>query len=349
MTEPLLPAARRRRPWMVAPLALVLLLAVGWSAVWFYAAHRAEGAVAAWLTREAAAGRVHTCGTRTVGGYPFRIEMRCEDPRAEVHGFGRPLTLRAASLQAVAQVYEPDLVIAELAGPLTVASNDGALAYTLNWSLLQASLRGFPLAFQRASLVIDGLVVQRAGAAEDALLGAARHVELHARQRPGTAELVFDIAARAQAARLSAVRRLAEQPIDASVEAAVEGVKDLAPKPFETRLREWQANGGRLAITRARVQTGNVIAAAAGEVRLTAQARLDGGLQVTLAGLEDVATRLLGEGGGARNQASLLAGLAMLAGPAEVEGRRAVKLPLRLKDGALFLGPLPIAQTPALY
>jgi hypothetical protein len=267
-----------------------------------------------------------------------------------LHGFGRPLTLSAASLLAVAQVYEPDLVIAELTGPLTIASADGAVAYTLDWSLLQASLRGFPVTFQRASLAADGLTLRRTGAAaDDAPLGAAGHLELHLRQRPGTAEPVFDIAARAAGVRLSAARQLAGQPVDASVEAVVEGVKDLAPKPFDMRLREWQANGGRLAITRTRVQTGDILAAATGEVRLSAQARLDGGLQVTLAGLEEVAARLLGDGREARAQASVLAGLAMLAGRSEIEGRRAVKLPLRFKDGMLFLGPLQIAQTPALY
>jgi hypothetical protein len=327
----------------------VLLLAAAWTAVWFYAARRAEDAVAAWIEREAGAGRLHACGSRTVGGYPFRIEMRCDAPRAELHGLGRPLSLRATSLLAVAQVYEPDLVIAELTGPLTVASADGTINYTLDWKLLQASLRGFPLTFQRASLAVDDLKLRTAGAPDAAPLGEARHIEMHVRLRSGEAEPVFDLAARADAARLPIVHPLAGQPIDAEAEAVLKGVKDLSPKPFDRRLREWQANGGRLEVAKIRVAQGDVLAVAKGDLGLTAQAHLEGSLRVMLAGIEQVGAMLLGQSHEARAQASLLGGLAMLAGGGELEGKRAVALPLRFKEGAVFLGPLPIGQIPPLY
>ena len=62
--------------------------------------------------------------------------------------------------------------------------------------------------------------------------------------------------------------------------------------------------------------------------------------------------RLLpGLGGVARQQAStnLSLGLNLLGQQTTLEGKRAVTLPLRFDDGAIFLGPLPIGKTPALF
>lgn len=337
----------RRRAWIYAPLVLVVLLGLVWSAFWLYAARQAETTIAAWIEREAKAGRAHSCGSRTIGGYPFRIEMHCRDLRIGLRGLAQPVVLESAGLLAVAQIYEPDLVIAELSGPMRVTIN-GDARYTLDWRLLRASLRGFPTTFHRASLVVDDATLTAADAA-GAPLAQGRHVEMHARLRSAAGEPAFDLAARADAIRLPALPRLGEKPADGEVEAVLTGVRDLSPQPLNERLRLWQAAGGRLEITKLRVAQGEAVAIAKGEVGLSPGARLDGRLDVTLAGLEQAGALIFGESSQGRSQASLLAGLALLAGGAELEGRRAVALPLRFKDGALFLGPLPIGQVPPLY
>ena len=45
-------APRRSRRWLYLSFAVVILVA-GWTAVWFYAADRANQAIAGWLEREA--------------------------------------------------------------------------------------------------------------------------------------------------------------------------------------------------------------------------------------------------------------------------------------------------------
>ena len=42
-------------------------------------------------------------------------------------------------------------------------------------------------------------------------------------------------------------------------------------------------------------------------------------------------------------------GISLLGQPAELEGKKAVTLPLRFSDGAAFLGPVKIGDTPPLY
>jgi hypothetical protein len=39
----------------------------------------------------------------------------------------------------------------------------------------------------------------------------------------------------------------------------------------------------------------------------------------------------------------------MLGEQTTLEGKRAVTLPLRFNDGAVYLGPIPIGTTPALF
>jgi hypothetical protein len=46
---------------------------------------------------------------------------------------------------------------------------------------------------------------------------------------------------------------------------------------------------------------------------------------------------------------ALVAGLAFIGQPTELEGKRAIMLPLRFSDGAVSLGPIPLGQTPPLY
>ena len=49
------------------------------------------------------------------------------------------------------------------------------------------------------------------------------------------------------------------------------------------------------------------------------------------------------------NAGTLVAGLSLIGERTELDGKQAVALPLRLTDGAAFLGPIPLGQTPPLY
>ena len=104
--------ARRSRFWLFAPLLVVV--AVGWSIAWAVLRQRTADGLDAWLADEAAAGRQWTCADRSVGGYPFRLEVSC-----------RTLTFRRGeataefgSLLTVAQVDRPGHVaLGALLGP----------------------------------------------------------------------------------------------------------------------------------------------------------------------------------------------------------------------------------------
>ena len=131
------------------PYILLALVAIGWSAGWFWIRARAASEIDGWIAREAAAGRTWTCADRSLGGYPFRIELRCSAVTLE-RADGR---FRLGPSTAVAQVYQPRLVVFESAGPFHVEQGD--LIGDASWKGLQGSFHGAAEGFTRASLVVD--------------------------------------------------------------------------------------------------------------------------------------------------------------------------------------------------
>lgn len=367
------PAVRRRRWPLFAPFVIVAVLAALWTGFWFYAASAAETALAGWRAREARSGRTYACGSETIGGFPFRIEVRCLNPSAELRGKGAQLLLNGAGLVMLAQIYQPTHLIGEFTGPMTVAEPGQPPAYHVNWTLGQSSVRGTPRAPQRGSLVFDNLTVQRPGGAKPTL--SAKRLELHGRMAEGTTNdnPVIDIGLRATGAAAPEIHDIAAAPLDADVSATIRGLADFAPKPWPVRFRELQARGGRIDIVNARLQQGDVIAVSSGTLSLTEQGNLDGQLQMTVVGIEHVLKQLdleaivsqgrvgaaidkldrlvPGLGNIARKNAGsgILVGLDAIGKRTTLEGKPATTVPLRFVDGRIMLGPFPVGRAPSLF
>src|SRR4030081_2612186 len=72
-------APRRRPLWRLFFIpVLAVVAAAAWSAFWFYAASQVEVQADAWRAQEAKSGRVYDCARRSVAGFPFRLEVRCD-------------------------------------------------------------------------------------------------------------------------------------------------------------------------------------------------------------------------------------------------------------------------------
>jgi len=367
----------RRRRWRYLILAvLAAALFGGWTWLWQYAAGQAQAAIDGWRAREAKAGRIYNCGSQSIGGYPFRIEVECLPASAEFRREQPPLEIKTNRVLVAAQVYQPNLLISEISGPLTIADLGRAPMIIADWKLGQSSVRGTPSSPERVSLVFDEPVVKLvSGDAQRSLL-RAEHVEVHGRIVEGSAanNPVIQVVLQTVRASAPAFHPAAVPPVDADVTAVMRGLGDFSPKPWDERFRELQRRGGRIDITEARVQQGDTLAIGSGSLSIDPNGQLSGELDVTVAGLESFlqaigAPQLVqrspnmdklagmldrlspGLGDVAREQAgaNLSAGIGMLGRPAELEGRRAVTLPLRLKDGTAYLGPVPLGPTPALF
>jgi len=369
------PRRRTNRRYAVL-LVLVVALIAGWTWFWKYAAAKAEIAMDGWRAREAQAGRVYACGSQSTGGFPFRFEVNCDAASAVFRSNQPPVEVKAGSVLVVAQVYQPNLLISEIQGPLTIADIGQAPKIVANWKLGQSSLRGTPRAPERVSIVFDEPVIDLVTNGNETNLLRAQRVELHGRIAEGSAadNPVIEVVLRLAQAAAPAFNPATVRPVDAEIMGVMRGLGDFAPKPWHERFRELQRRGGRIDITQARIAQGDTVAIGSGSLSIDPNGQLDGQLDITVAGLEPflvsigaqqaiqkspsmdkvagVLNRLSpGLGDVAREQAgaNLSAGINMLGRPATLDGRRAVTLPLRLKDGTAYLGPIPLGPTPVLF
>ena len=153
---------------------------------------------------------------------------------------------------------------------------------------------GLPAVPQRASIVFDDPQVDRVNGPVPAPLARARHVELHGRLADGSPadHPVIETVLKIEAGSVQEVHPLLAQPFDADVRALLSGLKDFSPKPWPERFRELQAAGGHVEIVQSRIAQGDLVAVAAGTLGLSANGRLDGELQMTVAGIEQVVAAL---------------------------------------------------------
>jgi hypothetical protein len=248
-----------------------------------------------------------------------------------------------------------------------------------------------PATPQRVSVVFDQPAIDRVEGSVQVPLAGARHVELHGRLAEGstTASPVIESVVQISAGSIRGLHPLLAEPFDADVRVMLSGLKDLAPKPWPARFREIQAAGGHAEIVQSRIQQGDLIAVAAGTLGFSPSGRIEGELQMTVAGIEKVIPalgidKMLEEGVpqatldrvapgvktqditnlmGALDRAvpglgkivkqnanvGVAAGINALGKETVLEGKKARSFPLRFVDGAIFLGPLKVAQTPPLF
>jgi hypothetical protein len=392
-------APRRRPLWRLFIMPVLLLIAAAaWSAFWFYAASEVDVKADAWRAQEAKSGRVYDCARRSVAGFPFRLEVRCDgasvslqSQTAEQAATQAPITAKLGEILVVAQIYDPKLLIAEFTAPATISDRGQQPSMSVNWSKARSSVVGLPAVPQRASIVFDDPEVNRINGSMQAPLARAKHIELHGRLAEGSAadHPVIETVLKIEGGSLQEVHPLLAQPFDADMRTMLSGLKEFSPKPWPERFREIQAAGGHVEIVQSRIAQGDLIAVAAGTLGLSAGGRLDGELQMTVAGIEKVIPalgieKMLDDGVpqatldrvapgvktqdlnnlfGALDRAipglgkvvkqnanvGVAAGINALGKEAVLEGKKARAFPLRFVDGTVFLGPLKVGQIPPLF
>jgi hypothetical protein len=289
------PAPRRRPLWRLFIMpALVVVAAIAWSGFWFYAASEAGVRADAWAAQEAKAGRVYQCARRSVAGYPFRLEVRCDDASvslvSQTAGAPTPFTARLGEILVVAQIYDPKKLIAEFKAPATISDGGQPPSLNVNWTLGRSSVFGLPAVPERASIVFDNPSIDRVNGPVQTPLARANHVELHGRLAEGStiADPVIETVLQIAGGSVQELHPLLAAPFDSDVQTRLSGLKDFSPKPWPERFREMQAAGGKVEVVRSRIQQGELIAVAAGALGLNASGRIDGELKMTVTGIEKV-------------------------------------------------------------
>lgn len=349
--------ARRFRLGLFLPYIVLALIVVAWSVGWFWIRGRAATEIDAWMAREASAGRNWACADRSLTGYPFRIELRCSAVTLD-RSDGR---FRLGPSTAVAQVYQPRLVLFESAGSFHV--EQGALTGDAAWSSLQGSVHGASDGFTRASLVVSAPNVTVTGADPGPIAITGQHLELHARPTPGRyeSEGAVDLSVRLMQAVLPRLDALTGNPApaDLSLDTTLTQATILRTGPVARELERWRRAGGTLDLTALSLAKGEQRVQAKGALALDEAHRPVGQLDLRAAGVDALVGSVVGQRFGSERGAlvgQLVGGLLGLGRRAEPDAQTdSAPLkplpPLKLVNGRLvFSGfPIPNVYLPALY
>jgi hypothetical protein len=377
------PPRRRLRP-VVLPICVVIALAAVWCALWYYAAGIADRTMSGWIAREAAAGRIYSCGSQTISGFPFRIEADCTTVGATINSTQPPFAVSAKDVSVAAQVYRPTTLVGEISSPVTVAEPGQPPRFVANWSRASGSVSGLPPEPDSVSVTLDHPHVDQIAAGNGTTLFAADHAEFQGRIVGGSAtnNPVIDALLTFAAATAPTLHPLLADPALGEVDVVFRGFKDLTPRPWSQRFREMQASGGNIEITRLRLERSDAIIVGTGTLTVNADGKLNGLIRVGIADLENIVPKLgidrligrgldkLNGGSGQAQQglnaldrlmpglsgvvrdsasASVIDSLNKMGQPTEIDKKPAIVLPLNFSDGFVSLGMVPLGEVPALF
>src|ERR1700683_368984 len=284
-------APHRRGRTFLGLTFLAVVLAAGWCGSWYYAASVANDTLAGWVEREAAAGRVYNCGSQDISGFPFRIQAHCSGASAALTTIQPPFVVASNDVTFTAQVYHPTLLVGEVTSPVTVqAPGETAPAFVATWSLGRLSVGGFPPNPDSVSVGIGHLHLDHGTGASAVTWFAADNAALNARIVAGAANNnpVIDTVLHFTSAVAPTLHRVTADPLQGDIDIVISGLKDLSPKPLPERFREMQANGGNIEIKALRLERTDAVVVGAGTVTVNEHGRLDGTVNVAIAGIENI-------------------------------------------------------------
>jgi hypothetical protein len=340
-------------------LGAAIIVAIGaYVAYWMSVAHAVPPALARWAESERAKGREVDLGEPTVEGFPFRIVVRL--PKV---GYGAPALENAPRyegerLTAVAQPWNLRHVIVRADGPQRVSWQDAPNAQRRS-ALVEAE-RAF------ASVVARGDEVERiavdltkARVTADGVPGpvAIGRLQVHTRhpeppppgdQRP-TPPGQFEAAVEAENVSLPAPwgSSLGQTLERASIMLKLTGKLD--PDAGREGVAAWRDGGGTLEVERVNVRWGRLDAAGDGTLALDDRMRPMGAFGLHVAGWEAGIDAAVADGRipkRAGDTARTALGLLSL-GAKDAEGR--LTIPVTLQNGAVLLGPVPVAELGPLF
>ncbi len=316
------------------PLIMVVALFATWSGYWYLTLNGVrkptnsalEGRIAGWQL---------TCGTRDWGGYPFRIRFTCHNATL-VHVTGQEL--RLTRLDALAQAYNLDHVIAIMTGPAVLRPETGAKEETYRHDPATASIRFQDGLLHQVSVLATNVTGKAMGGEPFRL----ERINLHARF--DTAEDKVLLAA--ELGKLS----LANRPSGSVLLDAAVLNGELAPRPrqlpdrWKEGLRLLAQEQVELSIAQLVLKWPDLSVTADGQARMSPDGFLTGRFKTRTDNLKSTIARLESAAvisGKDAKTASTVLGL--------FGGRGEISVGLRIEKGDIYWGPVKLGRHPPLF
>ncbi len=334
-------STKPRRLWLYIPFVLLALVAVAWSALWFYGRSRINAEIDNLFAREATVGREWSCPDRSITGFPFRIEGRCSNPSYRQRGDGgevingqlKGLTIIGTTAGALAMAH----VISEFEGPLVVRS-PLAPDLTATWKSARASTRGGVNRLERLSLEVDTLAMTSATGGR----WTANRLEAHLREGSDpAAQGTYDLAVKLENAVIPETDILTNtrDPINLELDARVLGLNTVDRRNWRATVDAWRAGGGTIKVEQLRLAKGAPRLEAKGDLKLDDQRRIEGRLDASFVNAGAILQQFgVGLGPAAGGLVGALLGGGRVGGARDMN----LRLPLVFDGGRMAIGPFRI-------
>lgn len=232
---------------IIALGVVVLVLAVGYSAAWFWAAGQATSYVKTLETADGETMPRVVCGSFSITGFPFGFDATCANATI-VSG---DVTVTASRVQAAAEVYRPTHVLLFAQSPVEIGDAFTGSKSRLDFASAQASVRLEGWRLGRASVVVTEPVWNDI-VLEDRLLAKAAKLEAHLVDVPVKHDAEQGLATLAQYVSVDALDAPGleigngQSEFEAEITNLPDDVRTYADADL---LRRWQAAGGKYIIT----------------------------------------------------------------------------------------------------
>lgn len=340
------PPARKpsRRPlWIALGLAGLFVLAV--SAFWIWARGEAIKGLDAGAEVLRRAGYEVTWKDRSVGGYPFRINVALEEPRIRDRS---GWALEAPRLEAQAFLHAPGHWLAAAPDGATFTRPEGG-PVRVGGKLIRASLTQLDRYPPNLSFEGVDLTFEPAPGAQAFGLASAGRVEFHLRRAPAEVgdEAGVWLSVKDGKARLPALlgRLAGDKPVSLEWDGRMTKIDALRGENWRGAVRAWSAAGGTMRVTRGGLTAGDALVGVSGG---SLRAGFDGRLQ----GVLDLSLRQAPRALGALAEAGAVSAERAAAAVAVAEARGSrdlARATLNFEAGQTTLGPVALAPAPKVY
>jgi hypothetical protein len=337
------------RPWLVGLGGVLVLVLVGWTIFWNFAAHEAAASLDAWIAREKLFRRVWTCPDRQIGGYPAAIEISCAKPKFDGMIFGEHYLGSLAGFVATAQFSNPDDVTINVVPPFHAEPDDRSGNLEMSWDALAVRLGGIPQNVSEVSVSGTGIVVAGKTSQLQAMTMKAQHAHAVFTRDAGRQDRATHFQIDLQGTSIPAVDAYLGGSFPADVTASGD-ITEASFNPAKTvaqTLSQWSAAGGRIELSNFAATRGETKLEAHGTLGIDSAHEVQGQLDTKCVGFEQVLLKL-GVDPAIVSAGSLLA--ALLNGSKDNKGPQPLHLPVTFTEGRVSIGPVQTSlRVPPLY